>query len=220
MSDQLIFDLPCYPALGFNDFFVSKANKFAFDLVKNWAHWSNGRLLVIGAKGSGKTHLSNVWANLTNATFENVIELDFNLQNINAIVLENIELAASRLDLEERLLHILNHCSSNRIPVLMTSNDFSSRAGFELKDLNSRLIATEHISIEQPDDALLSAVLIKQFNDRQIQISPSLIEYILQRITRSMSSIGSFVEELDRTILKLGKSANRAMISEVLDKFS
>jgi len=157
---------------------------------------------------------------LTNATFENVIELDFNLQNINAIVLENIELAASRLDLEERLLHILNHCSSNRIPVLLTSNDFSSRAGFELKDLNSRLIATEHISIEQPDDALLSAVLIKQFNDRQIQISPSLIEFILKRITRSMASIGSFVEELDRTVLKLGKSANRAIISEVLDKFS
>ena len=93
MSDQLIFDLPCYPALGFNDFFVSKANKLAFDLVKNWAHWSNDRLLVMGAKGSGKTHLSNVWANLTNATFENVIGLDFNLQNINAIVLENIELA-------------------------------------------------------------------------------------------------------------------------------
>ena len=220
MSDQLIFDLPCYPALGFNDFFVSKANKLAFDLVKNWAHWSNDRLLVMGAKGSGKTHLSNVWANLTNATFENVIELDFNLQNINAIVLENIELAASRLDLEERLLHILNHCSSNRIPVLLTSNDFSSRAWFELKDLNSRLIATEHISIEQPDDALLSAVLIKQFNDRQIQISPSLIEFILKRITRSMASIGSFVEELDRTVLKLGKSANRAIISEVLDKFS
>ena len=62
--------------------------------------------------------------------------------------------------------------------------------------------------------------LIKQFNDRQIQISPSLIEFILKRITRSMASIGSFVEELDRTVLKLGKSANRAIISEVLDKFS
>ena len=145
--------------------------------------------------------------------------LDKKINQLN-IVLENIELVASRLDLEERLLHILNHCSSNRIPVLLTSNDFSSRAGFELKDLNSRLIATEHISIEQPDDALLSAVLIKQFNDRQIQISPSLIEFILKRITRSMASIGSFVEELDRTGLKLGKSANRAMISEVLDKFS
>ena len=220
MSDQLIFDLPCYPAIGTEDFFVSKANSLAFEVVQNWANWNDRRVLITGGKGSGKTHLSHVWANLSGARFIELNNQEQDLWNIKTLIIENIDLIISIPTFEEKLFHLLNFAKQLDIYVLMTSSVAASRLGVQLLDLSSRLQATEHFPIYPPDDALLSAVLVKQFSDRQINISPSLIEYILKRITRSLSSVSNFVVSLDNLMMKTKKGPSRAMISEVLDKFT
>ena len=220
MSDQLIFDLPCYPAIGTEDFFVSKANSLAFEVVQNWANWNDRRVLITGGKGSGKTHLSHVWANLSGAKFIELNNQEQDLSNIKTLIIENIDLIISIPTFEEKLFHLLNFAKQLDIYVLMTSSVAASRLGVQLLDLSSRLQATEHFPIYPPDDALLSAVLVKQFSDRQINISPSLIEYILKRITRSLSSVSNFVVSLDNLMMKTKKGPSRAMISEVLDKFT
>lgn len=220
MSDQLIFDLPCYPAIGTEDFFVSKANSLAFDVVQNWANWNDRRVLITGGKGSGKTHLSHVWANLSGAKFIELNNQEQDLSNIKTLIIENIDLIISIPTFEEKLFHLLNFAKQLDIYVLMTSSVAASRLGVQLLDLSSRLQATEHFPIYPPDDALLSAVLVKQFSDRQINISPSLIEYILKRITRSLLSVSNFVVSLDNLMMKTKKGPSRAMISEVLDKFT
>lgn len=220
MSDQLIFDLPCYPAIGTEDFFVSKANSLAFEVVQNWANWNDRRVLITGGKGSGKTHLSHVWANLSGAKFIELNNQEQDLSNIKTLIIENIDLIISIPTFEEKLFHLLNFAKQLDIYVLMTSSVAASRLGVQLLDLSSRLQATEHFPIYPPDDALLSAVLVKQFSDRQINISPSLIEYVLKRITRSLSSVSNFVVSLDNLMLKTKKGPSRAMISEVLDKFT
>ena len=220
MSDQLIFDLPCYPAIGTEDFFVSKANSLAFEVVQNWANWNDRRVLITGGKGSGKTHLSHVWANLSGARFIELNNQEQDLWNIKTLIIENIDLIISIPTFEEKLFHLLNFAKQLDIYVLMTSSVAASRLEVQLLDLSSRLQATEHFPIYPPDDALLSAVLVKQFSDRQINISPSLIEYILKRITRSLSSVSNFVVSLDNLMLKTKKGPSRVMISEVLDKFT
>ena len=220
MSDQLIFDLPCYPAIGTEDFFVSKANSLAFEVVQNWANWNDRRVLITGGKGSGKTHLSHVWANLSGAKFIELNNQEQDLSNIKTLIIENIDLIISIPTFEEKLFHLLNFAKQLDIYVLMTSSVAASRLEVQLLDLSSRLQATEHFPIYPPDDALLSAVLVKQFSDRQINISPSLIEYILKRITRSLSSVSNFVVSLDNLMMKTKKGPSRVMISEVLDKFT
>ena len=220
MSDQLIFDLPCYPAIGTEDFFVSKANSLAFEVIQNWGNWNDRRVLITGGKGSGKTHLSHVWANLSEARFIELNNQEQDLSNIKTLIIENIDLIISIPTFEEKLFHLLNFAKQLDIYVLMTSSVAASRLEVQLLDLSSRLQATEHFPIYPPDDALLSAVLVKQFSDRQINISPSLIEYILKRITRSLSSVSNFVVSLDNLMLKTKKGPSRAMISEVLDKFT
>jgi len=220
LSDQLIFDLPCYPAIGTEDFFVSKANSLAFEVIQNWANWNDRRVLITGGKGSGKTHLSHVWANLSGARFIELNNQEQDLWNIKTLIIENIDLIISIPTFEEKLFHLLNFAKQLDIYVLMTSSVAASRLEVQLLDLSSRLQATEHFPIYPPDDALLSAVLVKQFSDRQINISPSLIEYILKRITRSLSSVSNFVVSLDNLMMKTKKGPSRVMISEVLDKFT
>ena len=218
MSDQLIFDLPCYPAIGTEDFFVSEANSLAFEVVQNWTSWNDRRVLITGTKGSGKTHLSHVWANLSGAKFMVINDEEPDLSRIRTIIIEDIDLIASIPTFEEKLFHLLNFAKQLDIYVLMTSSVAASRLGIQLPDLSSRLQAIDHFAIYPPDDALLSAVLVKQFSDRQINIPPSSIEYILTRITRSLSAVSIFVTALDNLMLKTKKRPNRSLISEVLDK--
>ena len=55
-----------------NNFLVSKCNKKAFDLIERWPNWQSRKLIIIGQKGSGKTHLSNIWQKKSNAFFFNI----------------------------------------------------------------------------------------------------------------------------------------------------
>ena len=65
MSRQLSFDLPALPALGRDDFFVSRSNAAAVAMIEGWQDWPARKLALIGPKGAGKTHLVHVWAGLS-----------------------------------------------------------------------------------------------------------------------------------------------------------
>ena len=68
-----------------------------------------------------------------------------------------------------------------------------------------------------PDDALLSAVLVKLFADRQISVAPSLIAYLITRMDRSIGAARQLVARLDSHALALGRPVTRAVAAEVLD---
>ena len=67
MSQQLTFDMPSQPALGRGDFFVSPANAAAVEAIQSWHDWPQGKLILVGPKGAGKTHLAHVWAAMCDA---------------------------------------------------------------------------------------------------------------------------------------------------------
>ena len=63
MSEQLTFDLPTRPALERGDFFISNSKALALAMIEDCENWPQNKHLLVGPKGSGKTHLANVWAN-------------------------------------------------------------------------------------------------------------------------------------------------------------
>jgi chromosomal replication initiation ATPase DnaA len=65
--------------------------------------------------------------------------------------------------------------------------------------------------IGQPDDALLSAILVKLFIDRQLVVDTALIETLKNRIDRSVAGARAAVERLDREALARGRRVNRAL---------
>jgi chromosomal replication initiation ATPase DnaA len=87
-----------------------------------------------------------------------------------------------------------------------------------LPDLMSRLKALPLASIEAPDDALLRAVLVKLFADRQLSVEPHVIGYVLVRMERSMSAAERLVAEADRQALVLQKRVTRAVAAAALDR--
>ena len=89
-----------------------------------------------------------------------------------------------------------------------------------LPDLHSRMQAAALTRLEPPDDALLSAVLIKLFADRQITVPPNLIAYLVSRMERSIAAARDMVAVLDARALAAARPVTRALAAEVLDSAS
>ena len=57
-----------------------------------------------------------------------------------------------------------------------------------IADLRSRMNAAPAVSVGRPDDALIGAVLIKLFTDRQLHVGSEVIGFLLARIERSFAA--------------------------------
>ena len=89
---------------------------------------------------------------------------------------------------------------------------------FGLKDLVSRLQSFSNTNIKEPDDSLVMALLLKYFNDRQIYIEHSNLDYIANRSNRTYSAIYEFVNYLDHKSLALNTKVTRPFIDSALNK--
>ena len=59
--NQLLLDFKHKQNFNYDDFYVSKSNYYAFQLIEKWPNWEKNILNIYGEKFSGKTHLSNIF---------------------------------------------------------------------------------------------------------------------------------------------------------------
>jgi chromosomal replication initiation ATPase DnaA len=217
LPEQLVFELPHRAAMGLEDFLVSDSNAEAVALVDRWPDWPVGAAVLVGPKGSGKTHLANVWRLRSGAALATASELSRervpDLAAKGALIVENVAMLTD----EAALFHLLNLGREQRLQILLTSDAAPGDLRVSLPDLLSRLKALPVASIEPPDDALLRAVLVKLFSDRQVSVEPHIIDYVIVRMERSMSAAERFVSEADRQALILQRRVTRAIAAAALD---
>jgi chromosomal replication initiation ATPase DnaA len=213
---QLTLALAHRPALGAEDFFLSRSNELAVALIDSWPDWPQHGQLLLGPAASGKTHLVNVWRLRSGAAMipAQALAAD-HLQQLDAqrpLAVEDIDRGID----EELLFHLLNRMREGGGHLLLTARTGPAGMAIALKDLRSRLLALPQVGIEAPDDDLLRAVIIKQFADRQIEVDPPLIDYLMKRIERSLETVVRVVETLDRATLGTGRRITRQLARDVL----
>lgn len=221
MSGQLILDLPVRSALGRDDFYVTPANAPAVAAIDGWREWPTGRMLLTGPQGSGKTHLAAIWA--AGAGAVTVQGCGLAAQDIpaiaaaGAVVVDDAEDVAGNALAETALFHLMNLCAQSGTALMLTSTRLPRDWQVTLPDLASRVQAASLARLDAPDDALLSAVLVKLFADRQVQVDPSLITYLTTRMDRSLATASRLVDRLDKLALQRRKPISRSLAAEVLD---
>ena len=220
MSRQLAFDLPARDEMTRAAFFVSPVNALALAAVDGWRDWPGGKMLLVGPSGSGKTHLAHLWAAETGASLIAAADLagaDLPaLAAADRVAVEDADALAGDRAAETALFHLHNLVlPAGRL--LMTATRPPRDWGLVLPDLMSRMQAAPVTRLEPPDDALLSAVLVKLFADRQIAVPPALIPYLLSRMDRSFAAAGDLVATLDTRALARRVPVTRALAAEVLD---
>lgn len=225
MARQLTLDLPTRPALGRSDFFVSPANRTALSLIDAWPDWPDRRLAVAGPRGAGKTHVAHVWAARAQARIVPVAALAHfapdDVEAAGALAVENVDRladmdAAEAGAIEETLFHLCNRLRAGGGSLMVSGRDAPAHWRLQLPDLASRLGAATVARLEPPDDALLSAVLVKLFADRQIAVGPELIPYLVARMDRSFEAAEALVTRLDRAGLANHRRITPRLAAEVL----
>ena len=220
MSEQLTFDLPTRPALERGDFFIANSNALALAMIEDCENWPQNKHLLVGPKGSGKTHLANVWANQRGARV--IASRDITDQAVEEyaaqdLVIDDVPSFLGEQSREATLFHIHNLCLANGNALLMTGTGDVSTWNCVLPDLASRLNGTRTARLDPPDDILFQALLAKLFADRQLFPPPDVFPYLLLRLERSYDAAQMAVNQIDRAALSRKRAITRSFVASIID---
>lgn len=217
-ADQLALDLPHLEGSELADFLPAASNREALNAVLVWPDWPATALLLAGPEGAGKTHLARIWAKRTGAVVLAAADLWeaagplARLGQRRAAVVDG----ADAITDETTLFHLYNALSERRGHLLLTGSRPLADWPLRLPDLRSRLRTAWQVRIEPPCDALLAALLIKQFADRQIRVDPGVVDYLVSRMERSFPAVRGVVSALDRASLRARRPIRLALARDVL----
>jgi chromosomal replication initiation ATPase DnaA len=216
---QLPLDLPVAARYGAEDFLVGPPNAAAHGLVDRWPDWPDRVVLLIGPEGSGKTHLAAIWRERAGALAIPAGAIDeavFTDDDRSAVLVEDCDRGA--LD-EHGLFHLLN-VMRVKGHALLTARTLPGAWGLATPDLLSRLRLAPVAEMGAPDDALLRAVLVKLFFDRQLVVDAGVIETLLLRMERSFAAAQQIVAALDSEALSRGRRITRVMATAILQEIT
>jgi chromosomal replication initiation ATPase DnaA len=215
---QLALALPHAESFAREDFLAGVSNRDALGLIERWPDWPDRALALVGPEGAGKSHLAAIWAEIAGARRVSARALgETGLMGALATGALVVEDASARLD-ERALFHLLNLVRQEEAFVLITAQTAPASWRVELPDLASRLRAVPVVELSAPDDALLRAVLVKLFADRQLAVDEGLIGYLATRIERSFAGARAAVEDLDREALRQKRPVTRALAAELFSQ--
>jgi chromosomal replication initiation ATPase DnaA len=214
---QLSFDWPNGVALGPDDFFVSAANATAFGMVTDPARWPLRKLVIAGPAGCGKSHLARIFAGGQPTQIIAAADLTPDFRPAHAaLVIEDMD--SLPVHAQEAMFHLHNHLQNSAGLLLMTARQTPRHWPIALPDLASRMQGSAVVQVADPDDALLQAVMMKLFADRQLMPPPDLAAYLAPRIERSFAAAAAIVAELDSAALATGHKINQRLAARLLDK--
>ncbi|MBL6758778.1 MAG: DNA replication protein [Pelagibacteraceae bacterium] len=217
--EQLIFKFPFSKKYFEQDFFVSSNNFSAFKLIEEWPTWPGKWLNIFGESGSGKTHLAKILEKKINNTklidakdIDNEVVQE--MVNFDCLIIDSF-----KNDIDEKLLYsILNQSKRFENYVLIISTLSIKEKKFKLNDLQSRMNSFLYFGIELPTDDLLKVIISKTLSEKQININPKILDFILNNVERSYDKMFKFLKDLDELSLSTGKSININLIKKALNQ--
>jgi chromosomal replication initiation ATPase DnaA len=203
---------PRYAAL---DFLAAPSNEEARAWLDRTAAWPDGRLVLWGPPGCGKTHLLHVWCEAAGATL------------ISAAAESSDPLAAARVGAlavddadrprdEAALLHALNVAASSGSPVLLAARGPPAAWSLGLDDLASRVRAALAVAIGRAEESLLAALLARLLAEHQLVVAPAVQGWLLNRLPRSPAAMCETVARLDAATMEAGRGVSRELASVAL----
>ncbi|PZM16940.1 DnaA regulatory inactivator HdaA [Rhizobium tubonense] len=216
-AEQLPLAFTHDTASGRDDLLVSGPLSAAVTLVDSWPNWPSPIVILTGPIGSGKSHLASIWQEHSAAAAIHPVAGSGAAMAaaLGPVVFEDVDRRGFD---DTELFHVINSVRENGTSLMMTSRLWPMSWPVELPDLLSRLKAATVVEIGEPDEELLSQVIVKLFADRQLYIDDKLVLYVVSRMERSLNAAQTIVDRLDRLALARGTRITRTLAAEVLNE--
>ena len=216
MTGQMALNLPVRVDFSAESFVEGRANAEAVAALARWHDWPRAVMALVGPAGAGKSHLAAIWAREAKAVVTDATGLETCLAALpsgRCLLLEDVDGEVP----EAALFHAINRAAEGDIPaLLLTGRTPPVLWRASLPDLVSRLRALPRADLHEPDDELLTRLLLKQFHDRGAPLRPGVIDYLLPRMERSVSAIRDLVDRMDKLALARRTPVTRAVARAVL----
>jgi len=194
MTDQIALPFQWPADEDERDFIVSDCNRMAVKHLEHWSLWPVMASVLTGPRKSGRSLLGRIFAVKTGGRFiDNAEEQD-----------------------ETRMFHAWNDAQADRKPILFAADLPPAKWRIRLPDLRSRLLASPHVAIEEPDMELMAALIEKLLHARSLAAPPDVIRYVVPRIERSYIGVGRIVDALDESALARRKAISLKVAREAL----
>jgi chromosomal replication initiation ATPase DnaA len=222
-GDQLVLAFVHRPALDAEDFWVAPPNADAVAWIDRWRAWMHPVLVVHGPPGCGKTHLGRVFLAATEGmeiAAENLAACDpVRVADSRAVLIEDADRTLG-IDGERHLFHVHNLVVEAQGRLLLTARVPPARWPLALPDLVSRVRAAPAVAIGAPNEALIGAVLVKLFADRQVRVDPAVVAFLVTRMERSFEAARRLAAALDATALADKRPITIPLAAQVLARLA
>ncbi len=222
---QLPLDLPdtdpCYDASRFSR---SESNEVAWRAAHAWLRSDEPALIICGPRGAGKTHLAHVIADAIDAAAGSgpgsamfVSEAVFCAGAAPApfLIVDGLPPASAH-----GFLEACETAAARGARMVFIGSGRPSDWALGLKDLRTRLEAMPRAALDEPDEALIRAVIAKGFADRQLRVTGRIVDYAAARLPRTFAAAHAFVALADRKALQEGRKITLPMVQNLLDNLS
>ena len=213
---QLVLPFAEDQAYAAEDFCAAPSNAMARDWLARTEGWTNGRLVLWGEPGCGKTHLLHIWAATNHAAIFSGPELQGLIRPTTPVAIDDADITAE----PAALLHLLNAAAEAGQPVLLTARLPPARQSIKLADLASRLRAATSVEIREPEEELLGLLLTRLAAERQLSLSISAQNYLLTHLPRTAAAMREAIARLDHATLDRGVRITSRLAAELLQDLS
>ena len=213
-NSQLILNFPRRQSLQPHEFMPMACNAEALHALDRLLAAGHGVLYVYGQSGVGKSHFLHVAAARLGTHPILPEQLPPDPTQLNCAVIDALEEADAAA--QERLFHLYNHIQA-RGGLLVVAAGMPARRLPLLADLVSRLTTVEHIEMRPPDTAHLELLLVKLAADRQLELEPAVVRYMLRRADRSPRALEAMLDALDAASLTAQKKVTIPLARQVLE---
>lgn len=140
------------------------------------------------------------------------------LEDSDLVCVDDVHAAAGESAWEEALFHLYNRLEAARVPLVVTAACPPLKAGWRLKDLESRLASGTACEILPLNDDERAQVLRQNARARGFDFPDEAVRYVLHRELRDMHSLMAILDLLDTQSLTHQRKVTIPLVREVLSR--
>lgn len=175
-------------------FIAGEANRLALAHIERWREWPIPISVLSGPARAGKTALGRHFAAISGGT-----------------VIDEADAQA-----EDMLFHRWNEARDSGVPLLLITDKAQGEWQVALPDLRSRLAAAPHVRIEEPDNALMRALIETGLARAGSAFAADVPEWIARRLERSYAAVAAALDVLNRASIESARKISVISAKEML----